>query len=154
MFTNTLSTCQYKSFLEFEAYSKASTQGNRSMLVTQPVSPRSFFWGGEVTAHMSSSTLGKLDLSGYDENYVIKADFMLLEGADSKFVKFFVQFDNMSYSADATMNKGRKTTVTIPLSKFQTRERCTTSVLRSARYWTATPCNSWWTISVSRANKG
>ena len=71
MFTNTLSTCQYKSFLEFEAYSKASTQGNRSMLVTQPVSPRSFFWGGEVTAHMSSSTLGKLDLSGYDENYVI-----------------------------------------------------------------------------------
>ena len=123
MFTNTLSTCQYKSFLEFEAYSKASTQGNRSMLVTQPVSPRSFFWGGEVTAHMSSSTLGKLDLSGYDENYVIKADFMLLEGADSKFVKFFVQFDNMSYSADATMNKGRKTTVTIPLSKFQTRER-------------------------------
>ena len=66
---------------------------------------------------------GKLDLSGYDENYVIKADFMLLEGADSKFVKFFVQFDNMSYSADATMNKGRKTTVTIPLSKFQTRER-------------------------------
>lgn len=123
MFTNTLSNCQYRSFLSFEAYSAASTQGNRSMLVTQPVSPRSFFWEGEVTAHMSSATLAKLDLSKYDERYVIKADFMLLEGADSKPVRFFVQFDDMTYTASATMNKGRKTTVTVPLSKFQTRER-------------------------------
>ena len=123
MFTNTLSNCQYRSFLSFEAYSAASTQGNRSMLVTQPVSPRSFFCEGEVTAHMSSATLAKLDLSKYDERYVIKADFMLLEGADSKPVRFFVQFDDMTYTASATMNKGRKTTVTVPLSKFQTRER-------------------------------
>ena len=35
----------------------------------------------------------------------------------------FVQFDDMTYTASATMNKGRKTTVTVPLSKFQTRER-------------------------------
>mgnify|MGYP000931071595 CR=1 FL=1 len=53
---------------------------------------------------------------------VTEADFISL-GADSKPVRFFVQFDDMTYTASATMNKGRKTTVTVPLSKFQTRER-------------------------------